>query len=204
MDNQDRWVALWHALGAKPADRMVLERLVEHYAEPWRAYHTLHHIHDCLRLLDGARHLSQRPAEIELALWFHDAIYDPHRSDNEVLSARWTYQHALEQGLPTDVAARVRDLILATRHDAPPSDVEATLLVDIDLAILGHPVPEFDLYEAQIRREYGWVEEQDFCEARAAILEGFLQRGAIYRADCFYERYEYQARLNLERSLTNL
>lgn len=204
MDDWDRWVALWRGLGAEPADRSVFEQLLKRYAEPWRAYHTLQHVRDCVQHLDTARYLAQRPVEIELALWFHDAVYDTHRSDNEELSARWAQQHALDQNLLADVATRVRDLILATKHDAHPPNAEAALLADIDLAILGQLVPEFDLYEAQIRQEYTWVPELDFCKGRAKILEGFLRRDSIYRTDHFRDCYERQARLNLERSLANL
>ena len=216
MDDWDRWVKLWRAFGAKPADRAAFEQLLARYAEPWRAYHTMQHVRDCLWHLDEARSLSQHPAEIELALWFHDAVYgispafcagemhDTHQSDNEELSARWARQHALDQNLPGNVAVRVHDLILATRHVVPLLNPEAALLVDIDLVILGQPAAEFDLYEAQIRQEYRWVPEMAFCEGRAKILEGFLQRDSIYRTDHFCDRYERQARLNLERSLRNL
>ena len=204
MSDWDRWVALWRELGAERVDRSVFEQLLERYAEPWRAYHTVQHVRDCLRLLDGARRLSQRPTEVELALWFHDAVYDTHRADNEELSARWAHQHSLDQNLPENVAVRVHDLILATRHDTPLLNSEAALLTDIDLVILGQSVAEFDLYEAQIRREYSWVPEMAFCEGRAKILEGFLQRDSIYRTAHFRDRHERQARLNLERSLANL
>lgn len=204
MEDWGCWVMLWRELGPEPADRVVFERLLERYAEPWRAYHTMQHVRDCLGHLDTVRYLARRPEEIELALWFHDAVYDTHRSDNEELSARWAHQHALDQNLPADVATRVYDLILATKHDVVPPNAEAALLADIDLAILGQPAPEFDLYEAQIRQEYSWVTELTFCEGRANILEGFLQRGSIYRTDYFRDRYERQARLNLERSRAKL
>jgi len=226
MDDWERWVKLWRELGAKPADRAVFEQLLERYTEPWRAYHTMQHVRDCLRHLDTVRHLAQCPAEIELALWFHDAVYgekplgafplgispalcagemhDTHRSDNEELSARWAYQHSLDQDLPEAVAQRVHDLILATKHDAPLLSSEAALLTDIDLAILGQPEAEFDLYEARIRQEYNWVPEMAFCEGRAKILEGFLQRDSIYRTEHFRGLYERQARFNLERSLRSL
>ena len=204
MNDWDRWVALWRELGTKPANRAVLEQLLACYHEPWRAYHTLQHVHACLHRLDGAHHLSQRPAEIELALWFHDAVYDTHRSDNEELSADWVHRCGLEQGLSSVVAGRGRDLILATRHDASPGDGDAALMVDIDLAILGQPAPRFDLCETQIRQEYSWVDQPAFCEGRAEILEGFLQRASIYHTDHLRERFERQARLNLKRSLENL
>ena len=203
MNDWERWVALWRELG-KPASRAVFNELLAHYAEPRRAYHTIEHVRDCLAQLDAVQHLSKRPAELELAIWFHDAVYDTHRSDNEECSAQWACQHILEQGLPEDVAARVRDLILATKHDALFSDPEVALLVDIDLASLGCPVDEFDRQEPRIRQEYDWVPETAFREGRAKILQRFLERDSIYQTDYFRERYEHQARLNLERSLASL
>ena len=196
MSDWDRWVALWCELGGT-ADRAVFEELLARYAEPHRAYHTLEHVRHCLDQLDAARHLSQRPAELELAIWFHDAVYDTHRSDNEERSAQWAHQHMLEQGLSDEAAARVRDLILATRHDALPAGPEAALLMDIDLSILGQPDTEFDQYEAQIRQEYIWVPERVFRGKRAEILRTFLQRDSVYQTKRFRERYEQQTRRNL-------
>jgi len=203
MNDWDRWVALWRELG-RPADRAVFEELLARYAEPHRAYHTLEHVRDCLSELEDARHLSQRPAELELAVWFHDAVYDPRRYDNEERSAQRAYRRAIDQGLDEDAAARVRDLILATRHDAAPVDTESALLVDVDLSILGRPAVEFDRYEAQIRREYAWAPEPVFCKKRAEILRAFLERSSIYWTDHFRGRYEQRARLNLRRSLASL
>jgi predicted metal-dependent HD superfamily phosphohydrolase len=164
----------------------------------------MQHVRDCLTHLDAVRYLSERPAELELAIWFHDAIYDTHCSDNEERSAQWAHQHAFEQGLSADVAARVRDLILATKHDTLFSDSEAALLMDIDLASLGYPVDEFDRQEPRIRQEYDWVPETAFREGRAKILQRFLERDLIYQTEYFCERYERQARLNLQRSLASL
>ncbi len=59
------------------------EQLLSAYAEPHRHYHTQHHIAACLEALDAHRHCAERPEEVELAIWFHDAVYDTRRTDNE-------------------------------------------------------------------------------------------------------------------------
>jgi predicted metal-dependent HD superfamily phosphohydrolase len=203
MSDWDRWVRLWCDLGGT-ADRAVFEQLLARYAEPHRAYHTIEHVRHCLDQLDAALRLSQRPAELEVAIWFHDAVYDTHRSDNEELSAQWAHQHMLEQGLSDEAAARVRSLILATKHDALSADPETALLMDIDLASLGRSAAEFERQGLRVRHEYDWVPERDFCVGRARVLDKFLERDWIYQTEFFRERYERQARINLERAVVEM
>jgi predicted metal-dependent HD superfamily phosphohydrolase len=144
------------------------------------------------------------PGAVQLALWFHDAIYDTHRSSNEEESARWACETLAAAGAEPAMKDRVRSFILATKHDAAPVAPDARLTVDIDLSILGAPVARFDEYESQIRREYAWVPERVYAAERAKILRGFLARAAIYGTAFFANALEGQARSNLERSLSRL
>jgi len=138
---------------AQPGEQLFAE-VMRRYAEPHRSYHTTRHLDECFAKLDEARQHADRLYEIELALWFHDAVYDVRGSDNEERSASWAQAVVLAAGLDTSVEGRVRDLILATRHDVSPPAGDAALLVDVDLAILGSPVERFDEYEHQVRQEY--------------------------------------------------
>lgn len=177
--------------------------LVARYGEPARHYHDLAHVRACLDLFELHRHCFADPEATELAIWFHDGIYDPTRSDNELCSA--DLADSLLTGLGVDPAtlASVRQLILATRHDAAPSDPDARLLVDIDLSILAAPESQFDAYERAIRREYAHVPEPAFREGRARVLRAFLARDAIYLTAPF-RHLEAPARANLTRSLDRL
>lgn len=174
-------------------DADLLPLLRERYAEPHRRYHTLEHIEHCLAEFADARHLAENPEDVELALWFHDAVYDTRRHDNEERSAAWLLE------LRPD-AKRAADLILATKHHRASTPDEA-LLVDVDLAILGQSEERFGLYERRIREEYAWVPEPIFRQKRAEILQGFLARPFIYGTEFFRARYETAARRNLQRSL---
>jgi predicted metal-dependent HD superfamily phosphohydrolase len=199
-----RWVSLLNCLGARCNVEPIFAQLCERYAEPHRAYHTLSHIYACLALFDEASHLAAHPDRVEAALWFHDVVYDPRAIDNEEQSARWAGCRLREAGVPGECALTISDLILVTRHRDVLSCVDAQLVADIDLAILGADRETFDLYERQIRQEYDWVPEGTFCRRRAAVLARFTEREHIYQMPFFRVRYEARARENLARSLSRL
>ena len=179
------------------------QRLLAHYAEPQRHYHTLQHIMECLREFDAARALAQQPRLIEFAIWFHDVIYDPRAHDNEERSAQLAVDCLQAAGAQPGDLERVRGLVLATKQHLANTPDEA-LLIDIDLSILGQGRERFDEYERQIRQEYSWVPETVFVEKRAEVLRRFFDRPRIYSTDHFFTRYEQQARGNLEHSLASL
>ncbi|REJ76909.1 MAG: N-methyl-D-aspartate receptor NMDAR2C subunit [Acidobacteria bacterium] len=199
---QLRWSQSWELLGLAPPDG-VLERLLERHAEDHRHYHDLDHVLDCLEKAVGSRAHQRDPAAVDLALWFHDAIYDPRRGDNEERSAELA-ERELAPLLPAELVSRIAGLILDTRHDSAPSSADGAVVVDIDLSILGETPQRFAAYEEAIRAEYEWVPEPLFRRERRRILQSFLERDAIYSTDSFREQYEERARANLERAIARL
>jgi len=195
---------MWRQLGAANPDPRLHGELIARYSEPHRRYHTVRHLDECFEKLDEIRSLARHPAEIELALWFHDAIYDVKRHDNEEKSADWARASATAAGVAADACERVYSLILSTRHQAAANGVDAEILVDIDLSILGAVLVRFDEYERQVREEYSWVPDFLFRRERKAILKEFLARPRIFSTTHFRDRYEHQARSNIERSLERL
>jgi len=190
-------------LGAR-ADDALFDELDRAYSSPDRHYHGVRHIDECLRALHDVRAQAQRPAEVAAALFFHDAIYDTHRDDNEARSADWARAALLAGGAPADVAARVKALILATRHSATVDGPDSQLTVDIDLGILGQSPAAFARYDTDIRSEYHWVAWDDYVTARTAVLERFLARERIYATRSFYDRFEAQARYNIAGAIASL
>jgi len=197
---EHRWQRLWNEL-AMPAPAGLLAALLDAYSEPQRHYHTLQHLEECLAHFDALRHLAEHPAEIELALWFHDAVYDIHAHDNEARSADWASSALLAAGLAPDACRRVHGLVMATCHDALPASLDAQLLTDIDLAILGAGPERFAEYEAQIRAEYAHVPQALFLDKRRQILRGFLDREHIFQTQPCRERFEAAARRNLAHAI---
>jgi predicted metal-dependent HD superfamily phosphohydrolase len=82
MTEQERWSETWSHLGATAPEGLLTD-LVARYSEPHRFYHTLQHLRECFSMLEPASHLASRIGEVQLALWFHDAVYDTRAQDNE-------------------------------------------------------------------------------------------------------------------------
>jgi predicted metal-dependent HD superfamily phosphohydrolase len=200
----DRWTRLWREIAAKGDPLSIYQDLVSLYSQPQRHYHNLRHVAECLTEFDSARRLAQQPAAVELAIWFHDAIYDTRAQDNEQKSAELAKRRIAEAGEDPHLCRSVGTLIMATKTHDSSLHPDAPLLVDVDLSILGQPDARFRQYEAQIRREYEWVAEATFAARRAEILEQFLARERIYTIAPFFAKYERQARTNLRNSIRRL
>jgi predicted metal-dependent HD superfamily phosphohydrolase len=197
----DNWSAAWRALGVAIADEALCIELQRRYSEPQRHYHTMQHLGECLAWFEREKELAERPGEVALALWFHDAIYDVHAHDNEARSADWARSAMLERGAAKEAAERVHALVMATRHDAVPEGRDAELLIDIDLSILGAERARFDEYERQVHAEYAFVPDEIRRPRRRAILQRFLEREAIYTTPPMHALLEARARANLARSI---
>jgi predicted metal-dependent HD superfamily phosphohydrolase len=201
--NSERWQAMLRGLGVPP-ETDTFARLQSAYAEKHRAYHTPRHIDESLSLLDEFKHLAANPAEVECALWFHDAVYEPMSKSNEERSANWAAEFAGHVGVLSESVARICAHIMATRHVALPVDDDSRLVVDIDLAILGADPSRYDEFEYDVRREYRWVPGFVYRSKRAAILQSFLDRPRIYHSEPAYERFEGKARTNLSGAIRSL
>ena len=123
--------------GDSSTQQPLRQELIAAYSEPHRHYHTLQHLGECLDLLSTCLELTEAPDEIGLALWFHDAVYDPQRHDNEERSAAWAARGLSFLGIKADKLARIVDLILVTAGHQAPVTADQQLMIDLDLAILG-------------------------------------------------------------------
>lgn len=198
------WGRMWAGLGAHGDGVGARDNVIQRYAEPWRHYHALQHLGECLTAFDAVAHRAARPAEVEAALWFHDAVYELQRADNEEQSAQLAQRVLCEAGVASEVTSRVVNLILVTRHTTIPDAPDEQLLVDIDLSILGAPAARFAEYERQIRAEYSFVPEAVFNEKRRAILRSFIARPSIYNTAHFHHMLEHRARTNLAQAVDGL
>ena len=200
---RERWEHLWQRLGAHPPQEG-FEVLLRAYSETDRFYHNLDHIEDCLFLYDQTKSLASQPEEVELAIWFHDAVYDTKRSDNEQKSSEWAEGAVRQAGLSNGIAERVSFLILGTGHNQELTDGDAQFIVDVDLSILGREAAVFWQYEENIRKEYAWVPTHLFRQRRIEILNGFLERQHIYYHQKFRKMFEENARSNLTQAIARL
>ena len=198
------WLTAWRMLGVPAPEAALLQRLTAAWRESQRHYHTLQHLEECLLWLESEQSAAAQPAEVALALWFNDAVYDVHAHDNEARSADWARHEMLGAGVAAESAERVYALIMATTHDALPQGRDAEWLVDIDLAILGAAHQRFEEYERQVRAEYAHVPDAQFWPRRRALLQRFLARDALYATPRMHALLEQPARANLARSIASI
>ncbi len=209
------------ALTVGPGDPVQLpdgmrEALEAAYATPPRAYHHAGHIN---QLMVHFREVAcgpgwHRPADVWLALLYHDAVYEAGRGDNEARSADLARQHFDRWLVGVDVDANhVAALIeLTARHghidgaelgEGPDAD-DARHFLDCDMAILGAPPDTFAAYDRGIAAEYrGHVPAWLYKLNRKRFLKALLQRPRIYLSDFFHQRLDAQARINLRRAVTH-
>jgi len=185
------------------------DELVHAYAAPERHYHNVVHIEAMLGLMRHYEDALSDPQSVEAAIWFHDAIYDTRRHDNEEKSAELAASR-LAGLLSPDRIALVERMIRATAGHHVPDALNDTqqrdcaLFLDMDLAILGSAPDAFAAYEDAVRREYGWVPDALWRDGRRKVLQGFLDRPVIYMSPQLHASHEASARANLARSLENL
>lgn len=202
-----RWSQLSH-LSPAPAEawQRTMENIAVRYGEPQRHYHNITHIADLLTLSrDYADALIDRDA-VDLAIFYHDAIYDAARGDNEALSAVLARQQLSGLGLAGATVRKVAAYIEATKHAAvePAGDKDLDYFLDFDLSILAAEPARYADYCAAIRREYSSYPDQIYAAGRFRVLRGFLARPHIYRVDALAAAWELCARKNISTEIALL
>jgi len=199
----ERWFLLMKNIGLnKNLD--TYDALVEAYAESHRYYHDKSHINTVLACLDRFSELAENKNEIELALWFHDAIYKTFSSSNEADSADWACKFLDKSHARIETQKAVHGLIMATYHSHVASSNDEMLITDIDLAILGSAEESYSRFSAAVRQEYKSVPDFIYKRKRRAVLQGFLDRDRIFSHDLFHNEFEVRARVNLCREMNQL
>lgn len=206
---QARWRVLAVQLDFNPAEaEPAFQWLMQCYHEPQRHYHNARHIEALLNLTADHDAALKNRALIELAIWFHDCIYDVMNPfENEVRSAKAAEEWLARLGAGATLVQKVNALILATRNHNLPTDVDdsdGAFFLDADLSILGASAEVYAEYTRQIRTEFSWVPEAGYRAARREAMTGFLRRPRIYRTDLFFEEYETQARKNISEEIERL
>jgi predicted metal-dependent HD superfamily phosphohydrolase len=196
-----RWRALLDGQDAEAAGR----ELVERWSEPHRRFHTLDHLELVLSTVDSHADEAQDADAVRLAAWFHDAVYDPRRTDNEDMSAALAARVLPGAGVPEDRVAAVARLVRLTATHAPsPVDRDGILLCDADLAVLGGEPAEYAAYTAAVRAEYAHVPDAAFRAGRTAVLRNLAALPSLYRLPALHDRWEERARANITAELRTL
>ena len=200
--DRKRFEALWsRRIGAGAG--AVFDQLDTLYREPHRRYHTAAHIEHCLRQFDFAADWMDESDVVEMALWFHDAIYDVPGKENELRSAELFAARADGRG-SEQFRSEVHRLIMATTHRAPPETLDESFIVDIDLSSFGLPWEEFLRDSRAVRAEFPHVSDAEFYPKQKKFLESLVARPEFCFTEFFRDRHEARARENIERLCARL
>jgi predicted metal-dependent HD superfamily phosphohydrolase len=157
-----------------------------------------------LASLDLVKHSAIHKNELELALWFHDAVYKPLCACNEYKSAEWAREFLIQNSVNEETINLVTQLIRATEHSVKSEQGDDLLIADIDIAILGQSQDVYEKYARDVRYEYRQVPSFIYKKKRKTLLESFLSKPNIYSTAHFYQTFENQARKNLTNEIRRL
>jgi predicted metal-dependent HD superfamily phosphohydrolase len=199
----------WHQLTAPllpDATRRdaMLHQLTDAYTASGRHYHNLRHVEVLLNAVQQQAHSVQDMPVVQLAVWFHDAVYNALRDDNEARSAELALKFLAETTLPTDRQQRVAFLIERTKDHTqpqPPNDTDLHLFLDADLGVLGAPEAAYWEYARQVRKEYRLVPDILYRRGRRKVLEKLLHTPVLYQTETYCTQLDTAARRNLQAEL---
>ena len=173
----------------------LLTELTLLYTEPHRRYHDLRHVADLL--CKGAPlNLS---AEQVMAIWFHDAIYQPGSKTNEEDSAKLAVERLTQAGWNHERIKIVEQIVLDTCGHVPSIEESKTVL-DLDLSTLGGTWESYHRNGQNIRDEFANISDADWNKGRGAWLESMIGRERLFWTP-WGEPLEKEARINLKRDL---
>lgn len=192
-------------LGDRPEVLQEGRSLLARYAEPHRHYHDRRHLSEVLDALQSLAGDGGTPAPVLCAAYWHDAVYDPTRTDNEERSAALAAAVLGGLGLPSgDVEEVVRLVRLTVSHEPAAGDDAGALLCDADLGILASPPGRYRAYAEAVRREYAHLDDGTFRSGRAAVLGRLAARPRLFTGEQAHRRWDVPARRNLRAELARL
>lgn len=201
-----RFEALVTRLGGRDPGGQVGVALLSAWSSPERRYHDTEHLGECLVALGDVHGEDEDRDVAELALFYHDAVYDPRGPGSEAKSQELLWRDAKALAISDHVAERAAELVGATAHTGLAGGAKDPLtgpVLDADLSGLARDPYGFLDYEDGVREEYMHVPDELFFEARGRFLRGLLARPELYVTPTGAALYEARARTNLTALLAS-
>lgn len=169
------------------------------YSQDSRHYHNLNHIHSMVSLTKQLEKQIEDYDSFLFSIFYHDAIYDTTKNDNEIQSSLLLRDHLSKTTF--ERIKKCMNLIESTAKHIANNDLDSSLFIDLDLSILGENWPLYQIYISNIRKEYSNFDEQTFKRGRLKVLKSILDRNNIYETEYFKDKYELQARTNISHEI---
>ncbi len=177
------------------------KEIEKNYSSKKRHYHTLEHLENLLRQLNLIREDIRDWDAILFALYYHDVVYNALKSDNEERSAALAERRMRQVGVPMERIEQCKVEILATKSHQLSTDGDTNYFIDADLSVLGMPWEDYARYCQGVRKEYSIYPDFMYNRGRKKVLIHFLAMNRIFKTDHFYEKYEDQAKQNIQQEL---
>jgi predicted metal-dependent HD superfamily phosphohydrolase len=200
-------VAWQRHLGASAVATEWFDTVVGAYRAEGRHYHGVRHVAWVVRHVEAiaADHPVDDLNATVAAAFFHDAIYEPTRDDNEAESAAMAERAVREIGWTEPACRHVADLVMATaRHDVEGVDRDTEVLLAADLAVLAAEPSRYAEYATAVRREYAHVDDAGWRLGRASVLRALLARPHLFAPGLALDEWERRARANLTSELASI
>ncbi|MFJ2620913.1 DUF4031 domain-containing protein [Glutamicibacter sp. NPDC087344] len=189
-----------------PTEPQLGQELLGLWAQGHRRYHDRVHLLSVLEALDWlAKDQSdaQERMLLQLAAWFHDAVYEG-TSEDETRSAILARER-LTGVLNPAAVAKVSELVLLTAGHSPgANDKLGRILCDADLEVLARPQPAYQRYAQAIYQEYAHFPRPALATGRIKVLGSLLEKKNIYSTAQGITRWEAAARSNVGAEVKTL
>ncbi len=181
------------------------KEIEQKYSSEKRHYHNLSHIAELLQFFSEYEEKIIEKDVVLYAIFYHDAIYNVKKKNNEEKSAKLARQRMSQLNIHPGTIQLVYDFIIATKsHETDYNNQDLDYFLDFDMAILGKNWDDYLSYTKQIRKEYSIYPNILFRKGRKEALKSFLQIERIYKTDAFFNKFEERARKNIRKEIKEL
>ncbi len=224
-----KWDELMRGMGLTAPAEYIEELVAAYTAGPNRWYHNAQHIIHGLEIIDeylAANEADRLTRDVaRFAVFYHDVVYNPRAQGNESKSAiaavkAFANISGAECNAPNveklpyfyqTFESVLSESILATEHRCEIDEdrhavmrLTMQLVANVDLAILGEKRETYQRYARLIRQEFQDFSDSEYAKGRVTVLQRFLDRDCIYSLPWFVDRYELQARRNIQSEIDAL
>jgi pantetheine-phosphate adenylyltransferase len=172
-----------------------LQKVMYNYTNN-RYYHDLKHIYEMLELNKKINTNSAERMKMFWATLYHDIVYIPNCSDNELASAE-----LFESDVKKDNV--IKQMILATKKHEKNNNERINEFVDMDMAILAAESERFIEYERYISEEYSSIDRNKYVKRRIDFMKNLLNSDEIFHSATF-KNLEEKARTNIKELINIL
>ncbi len=197
-----RFYILWKKINAKIDAKKPYYLIKKSYDQKHRRYHSLSHIEYCLKKFSQYRKYADDPTAIEMAIFFHDIIWDPTKNNNEKKSAELAEKILKKAKVKKKIISKIKRLIMATTHKNYVNDIDSRLIADIDLISLAKPIKQYFQDMKDVRWELS-IAGKKILFKRKKFLRSMIDRKRIYQTKDISNKYEKKARQNILKELNN-